>query len=202
MTWRPRYSWRTLIIATVLAGCAVGLLVRRHYRKIAAEDFWGAVVSRDAEAVRWCVRMDPRLANSRDPSGSIPALGRAVLARDIEMMKVLLDAGAFVDAGSEIGRTPLQFAAESGEIEMARLLLRCGADVNAADDVGISALHLATLAGPRMCEVLIAAGAGLEARDGNGRSPIDWASNDGNEAVVKLLRSRGARERTAGGATR
>jgi ankyrin repeat protein len=52
-----------------------------------------------------------------------------VAARDgeVEIAKMLLDAGADVNVQNEYGWTPLHEAAESGRVEIARMLIGAGA---------------------------------------------------------------------------
>ena len=49
---------------------------------------------------------------------------------------MLLDRGASISAGDDLGMTPLHFAVEYNQFEVARLLLERGADVNAVDKSG------------------------------------------------------------------
>jgi len=63
---------------------------------------------------------------------------------DLLSAKLLLDAGADVDAAAPYGTSPLVLAAHSGHGELAVWLLEKGADPNAAG-AGYSALHAATL---------------------------------------------------------
>ena len=48
-----------------------------------------------------------------------------------EIAEILIDKGADVNAMSDIGRTPLYWAADSGYKEIIELLIAKGADVNA-----------------------------------------------------------------------
>ena len=60
-----------------------------------------------------------------------------------DVIALLLEAGADVNARSGGGRVPLHSAAGSGSLEHVSLLLKAGADVNARDGVGNTLLHLA-----------------------------------------------------------
>lgn len=63
----------------------------------------------------------------------------------VEVVKLLIDAGADVDARSEKGTTALMLAAKNSKgVDVINLLLEKGADVNARDDKGNTALTYAT----------------------------------------------------------
>jgi ankyrin repeat protein len=93
------------------------------------------------------------------------------------------------------GRTPLHYAAASGEIAEVIRLLETGANPGAQDDNGWSPLHFAAQAGSdAITRILITAGATIDLRDSNGNTPLWKAvfSSRGNGAVIKLLRDAGA----------
>lgn len=66
--------------------------------------------------------------------------------RDIELARILLDAGAKVDPGPH-GITPLSLAAENAQPAIVRLLLQRGANVNASDSDGDTPLMAVMRAG-------------------------------------------------------
>src|SRR5262245_2456533 len=73
-------------------------------------------------------------SNSQNPAGA-PALMWA--AGDIAKTKLLVQAGADVNAKSKLGRTPLIIAsATAGNLETIRLLLAKGADPKLVDENG------------------------------------------------------------------
>lgn len=71
-------------------------------------------------------------------------------AGHVEIVRLLLDNGAFVDALDDIGRTPLHHASARGHPEVVMLLIERGANVEIKDDQfgredgGKTALELAT----------------------------------------------------------
>jgi ankyrin repeat protein len=80
------------------------------------------------------------------------------------MVDLLLQAGADVNATSEIGSTPLIMAGGARDHEaafrIAESLLRAGAEVNHCDDLGNTSLLLAAInKNFRVMELLISAGA-------------------------------------------
>ena len=84
---------------------------------------------------------------------AIPALGfggdlhEAAKKKDVEAVKVLLKAGADVNARDKDGGTPLYAAVFWGHVELVKLLLEAGANVNAKGIGGDTPLHLAAIQG-------------------------------------------------------
>jgi len=64
------------------------------------------------------------------------SVGFAAEARNIEVMKILIDNGASVNIADNIGYTPLLYAIEKGNFEMVELLIKSGADINYVNDMG------------------------------------------------------------------
>jgi uncharacterized protein len=60
-----------------------------------------------------------------------------------EVVKVLLDHSAYIDAGSPNGTTPLMMAARGGHVSTVKLLLDNGADLNVKNQLGLTALDFA-----------------------------------------------------------
>ncbi len=75
-----------------------------------------------------------------DAPGTFIPVHQAVYA-GVDMVQVLLDAGADVNAFTYTGTTPLHLAAGLGKVAVAELLVRAGADVNAQDSRGNAPLH-------------------------------------------------------------
>ncbi len=87
----------------------------------------------------------------------------AARSGDVATARILVAAGAGVDAAAASGTSPLVVAAHSGHGALAAFLLAAGADPGAAD-AGYGALHAAVLRGdPRLARVLLAHGADPDA---------------------------------------
>ena len=94
----------------------------------------------------------------------------------VDAAKVIIAAGAKVDAVDSSGCTPLICASALGRTEVAELLLSNGADVNAPDKKGYTALHWACEEGrPEAVKLLISKGADLNARDKSLATPLHLA---------------------------
>ncbi|MGS0740558.1 ankyrin repeat domain-containing protein [Glaciimonas sp. GG7] len=71
------------------------------------------------------------------------ALHYAAAVGNNEIVQLLLDASAYIDAGSPNQTTPIMMAARAGKILTVKLLLDEGADVTLKNDVGMTAIDFA-----------------------------------------------------------
>jgi ankyrin repeat protein len=83
---------------------------------------------------------------TRNPFANQP-LHAAAAGRHIEVCRVLLAAGADVNATQHGGYTPLHEAAQHGDVEMSELFLSAEADPDLVTDAGETAADLASAAG-------------------------------------------------------
>ena len=122
----------------------------------------------------------------------------AVKAGDTATVQRLLAAGADVDLRDETGATLLMLAAYAGDRDLAGALLGSGADVNATDAAGWGALMKACYNAELkrgfadVVQVLIDAGANIEAPIGYSVRPLMLAAGYGETAVVEALLQAGA----------
>ena len=93
-------------------------------------------------------------------------------AADPDLIELMIDRGANLEARVEGGITPLHVAAELEDPVYAQLLLDAGANVEARDDDDWTPLHFAA-GGEALAvvKVLLDSGANLEAQDEDGWSP-------------------------------
>jgi len=133
-------------------------------------------------------------------------LHAAVWHGDFEMVQVLLEYRADVNARSAVGETPVQFASRSASEypypslssrlpKVARLLLEHGADVNARrDHGGLTALHLAVQASNiEVVRILLEHGADVGAETINGQTASQFAWGEEGAKIQKLLSEHGTR---------
>jgi ankyrin repeat protein len=122
---------------------------------------------------------------------------------------MLLDKGANPNVPTRDGSTPLMVASgfgarRGGDEEIAdragradpldavKMFVEAGAAVNAVNDTGNTALHYAAQTGSsRIVEFLAAKGATLDARNKQGKTPLDIANAKGPTATL-LRRLSGA----------
>lgn len=122
----------------------------------------------------------------------------AVSAGDVAGVRALLAAGADCNQCNADGATALMLAAHAGNLDVVRILVAAGADVNAADERGWSALTKAVYNADLdrgfadVAQVLIDAGANVEAPIGFGVRPLMLAAGYGETAVVETLLRAGA----------
>jgi ankyrin repeat protein len=192
---------------------AVVDLLQKHGALRGAGAINDAVRRRDMAKVKELLNSQPTIVSEKSSSGW--SLVHAALSQNSnEIMKVLLEHNADVNARNGEGQTALHFVIirsrlgrdsknmeiiEAETKEAIGLLLAHGADVNAKDALGATALHHA--AGRRNLEftkLLLANKADINARDKDGRTPLDWAAmvaNDptGNYPFSVFLREHGGR---------
>jgi ankyrin repeat protein len=96
-----------------------------------------------------------------------------------------------------------EFATEAQQLEAVKVLLEHHVDLNVATDTGQTALHYAALTMDSVVEVLVKSGANMNAKDNQGRTPLDMASGKGGPgragaaaqprpSTIALLRRLGA----------
>jgi uncharacterized protein len=148
----------------------------------------------DEKALRKLLReggdVDEALADGRT------ALHFAAADGDLELVSLLIGAGANVGAGTRIGSyTPLHMASRRGHAEVVRALLKAGADPQAAtSNSGVLPLHLAAASDePEAVRILIAAGADVNAREGAWQqTPLVFAAAGNRVENIRILLAAGA----------
>ena len=131
--------------------------------------------------------------NQTDDVG-FPALSIVAARGDEKMTRLLLDAGADVNARSAtLNNTALARAAQNGNRETVRILLAAGAHVDDRDGAGWTPLFKAALKGDlEIVEALLSAGADVNARSSSGWTALKEAQMRGHENLAQRLKSAGA----------
>jgi uncharacterized protein len=121
--------------------------------------------------------------------GSTPLM-RAAKNGDAATIRLLLEHGADPNAVQKNHATPLMFAAGLGRgtgaftkdyateaelLESVKLLVAAGANVNATNDTGETPLHFGAQASDDIVKFLAEKGAKLDAKDKQGRTPVEMA---------------------------
>jgi uncharacterized protein len=152
-------------------------------------------------------------------------LGSAALSGDLSLLEEMLREGADLEAHDPLGRTVLMLALtpyaavpgtervpaaaqaerrrQTRKLQIAATLIRRGADVTRQSAVGMTALHYAVLlpveesAALEMVRALIRKKAPLDARMGEGVTPLRMAVDRGRARIARVLADAGADPRAA-----
>jgi ankyrin repeat protein len=137
-----------------------------------------------ADEVRALLKANPDLVSSIDIETNTP-LHLAVESGHENIVELLLANTADINAKNKSGQTPLDLAVEWGQTNIAKVLLAHGANIG---DALVCALQTAR-PHKNMVELLLAAGADVNARDDKGNTPLDvtWEPD-----IAELLLARGA----------
>jgi ankyrin repeat protein len=104
----------------------------------------------------------------------------------VEIVRMLIDAGADVNLQDTDGWAPLHWAAMRGQVEIARMLIGAGADKDVQDKWDQTPLHNATRNGDvEIVKMLIAVGARKDIEDKWGRIPYDLAETEEMKTILK-----------------
>ena len=158
-----------------------------------------AVSSGHVEAVRVLLEAGVGVGEGDLPGIHPVILATGPLTEDVEVLRVLLEAGAPPEpATGREGLTPLMSAAMWGRTEAAHLLLERGADVNSRSRTGETPLiHAARAGAAPVVLLLLEAGADPEVRDQRqGWTALSWAESRGHREAADVLREWGASEAT------
>ncbi len=113
----------------------------------------------------------------------------------VEIVRMLIDAGANVNVQDEWGNTPLHEATSLGRVEIAQMLIDARANVNVQDNDGGTPLHRAAEFGKtEIAQMLIDAKADLNVQAKNGRTALHGAAELERVEIVRMLIDAGARK--------
>lgn len=126
------------------------------------------------------------LAAKGDPASGLKALDEAVGHGQVEVARLLLEAG--VPTGADQSSTPLMKAAELGHAQLVQVLLGFGADRDQITG-GKAAIHAAAACGwLEVVRILLQAGTSANTlSDVTRETPLHFAAGNGYLEVVQLL---------------
>lgn len=122
------------------------------------------------------------LLQAQDIAGATP-LHEAVRYGQVEVARLLLEAGARTDALDAVGKTPLLLIIPpEKQYEMYSVLLQYNARSTEKDMFGDTVLHVATMAGVKkdVLQLLVSRGAPVNERNKQGVTPLSLAIEKGN----------------------
>ncbi|MCA9718450.1 MAG: ankyrin repeat domain-containing protein [Myxococcales bacterium] len=145
-----------------------------------------AVARGDLEAI--AAQLDRGVSPElRGRDGLTPVHWACAAERWQEVLRLLLERGASVDARSLQGATPLMNAIQARSLEEARFLLGHGADPRAADRRGFTSTHRAAEMGYlEFLELLLEHGADPRVA-AEGHTPRSLAEKKGEKAIVERI---------------
>jgi uncharacterized protein len=175
------------------------------------DEFLDAAKRGDGPAVADFLRTQPELVRVADEYQKT-ALHWAAEKNHADIARLLLDAGADIEATTSWGATPLEWAATMGSSSVADLLLSRGAgrftlivaaalgrfeDVKSMAGSERDAVSTALYAAARnghteVVEYLLDHGATIDTRGFFGGTGLHWAAINGHRDTVELLIARGA----------
>lgn len=184
-----RLTWFSIIAAgaLILASAA------------SAGEIHEAAKNGQVEEVRTLVASDTALINAADDAGNTP-LHLACTGGQLEAARVLIDAGAELDAINKQAMTPLRLAIQSVQVETVRLLLDRGSATEDNHPMFGSVMNQAFVitcqrgGDPALVDLLIERGLELDAGkiDALGMAPLDWAVHFSNLPLAQRAVEHGA----------
>ena len=135
--------------------------------------------------------------DTRDEDGRTPLMHAVLAAKsDPDIVRLLIDRGADVNAADKKGWTALHFAAQAGNAELVRTLLESGAKPDPRDSDGATPLwrNLMSSTSMDIVRALVEAGADPNANDKTGTSsPLSLAQLMGNKEAEDLMLKSGGK---------
>ena len=158
-----------------------------------------AAMRQDVDAVRGLIARGANLDAAH--GDGMTALHWAAQQGDDEVVALLVDAGADVEARTRLGsHTPLHVASRSAQVSVVRTLLMAGADASAVTTTGATALHFAAGSGSAgSVAALLDHGVDADAREPVwGQTPLMFAAASARAEAIAVLLARGADPELAG----
>lgn len=151
-----------------------------------------AVKNQRKELVRTLLKQKVDV-NEPQPDGAT-ALHWAAHWNDLEMVDLLIAAGARADVANDYGVTPISLAATNGNVAIIEKLLKAGASPSASLPTGKTVLMTAARTGNvDAVNALLTAGADPNAGEASqGQTALMWAASEGHLDVARTLIDHGA----------
>ena len=148
---------------------------------------YDACIRQNINALKACVRKGVDI-NASLTEVDLTALHLISRTDNLEMLQVLIDAKANIDAGDKRGNTALHGAAIGDSINVAKFLLAHGANINAVNKSRITPLHdAAFVSSIETIKFLINNGAVVNVFDSSGNTPIHNACHGPSIEIIKFL---------------
>jgi ankyrin repeat protein len=177
-----------MLKTSLLAGLSIAMLSAANDSRLSE-----AAMEGDRDAVRTLIQQKADIDGAQGDGTT--ALHWAAFKDDMEMVKMLLAAGANVRATTREGAiTPLFMACTNGDAAMIETLIKAGASAKSVKSNGTTALMTAAASGSvDAVKVLLDHGADVNAKEtAHGQTALMFAAALNRAEVVKLLLSRKA----------
>ncbi|XP_046973071.1 tonsoku-like protein isoform X1 [Vanessa cardui] len=122
---------------------------------------------------------------------SVTPLWCAAVAGRMQILRILADAGADINAGSDSGSTPVRSACFMTHLDVVKFLVERGADIHRPNYNGGTCLINSVQSVP-LCSYLLQRGARVDARDMQLKTALHYAIQEHRLETVRLLLQRGA----------
>ncbi|MEX0672164.1 MAG: ankyrin repeat domain-containing protein [Candidatus Babeliales bacterium] len=171
--------------------CHCCKLLRKHYGNMAPPiSIHTLIAFEDLETIQEHSEEKNFNFNAPGPHGK-SLLHTAVSSKKQRIVEYLLAKGADCNARDNYGFSPLHIAARFGPLDILKCLIACETiDINATNKKKATALHYAM--DPEIAQILLDAGASLEARTNDQCTPLHKAAKDGNIPLLEFLLKAGA----------
>jgi ankyrin repeat protein len=135
--------------------------------------------------VRELAADNPNQTDEQDRTG----MHYAAMNGNLQIIAILIKAGADIDPRDRLGNTPLMLAAQRNQTEAADLLIEAGAKLNMQNRDGLTPLMIAAGRGNiALVRALLDSGADPHKTDFTGRDAIGWAQESHRQGVVEAIR--------------
>lgn len=155
--------------------------------------FESAIRNNDVNAIQNLVSSGADV-NSEDDQGLTVLMCSVATPHSLDITRMLLEAGANVNARTEGGASALSYAVFIGDTEAVRMLLEAGANVNIRDSLGRPFLNNVVQVQDNsdvIC-LLLNAGVDIDAQDPIGTTALIQAARAKNSVAIDLLIEYGA----------
>ena len=133
-------------------------------------------------------------ANARDSEREDTALMKASFHGHRDIVQLLYERGADINAKAQDGSTALHHAVEAGSLAVAKFLLKEGVSVDAKNSIhgGTALMDAASFGWDSIAVVLLQSGANVSMTSYKGQTALSVAAYNGHERTAKILLNSGA----------